>query len=164
MSILSLAVTILSLLGLGALFGTSLYDAVVLAPNLQGGSAGLEHGRLFMAAATPANLFRLLSPVVQVLLVLAAVIGWTSPPRRWLLLAALFALVVSDVITFTYHYPRLRLMFTAPLTVDPERLALAARQWTAANLVRIALVLGAWIGTLIALGRLVMEPHSAPTP
>ena len=57
--------TNLSLLSVGALFGASLYDAVVLAPNLRGGPTGLEHGWLFMTRATPANLFRIAAPATQ---------------------------------------------------------------------------------------------------
>ena len=68
-------VTNLSLLSAGVLFSGSLYDAVVLAPNLRGGPAGLEHGRLFMARATPANLFRIAAPVAQMLTLLAVVNG-----------------------------------------------------------------------------------------
>lgn len=145
--------TVLALLCSGSLLGAALYDAVVLAPNLRGGPQGLEHGRLFMAAATPATLFRVLSPATQLLTLLALGTQWSSPSGRWPLVAALLALVASDVITFKYHYPRNRLLFTAPLTVAPEELAAAARQWASGNLVRVALVLVAWLGTLTALLR-----------
>jgi hypothetical protein len=150
----------MALLGVSSLFGASLYDAVVLAPNLKGGPAGLEHGRLFMATTTPANLFRILSPATQLLLLAAVVINWSGPQRRWLLLGALAAGVLGDVITFKYHYPRVRLMFTAPLTVEPARLALAAEQWASANRIRVALVLGSWLATLVALVQLVKAGHS----
>jgi uncharacterized membrane protein len=160
MSTLRLIVTGSALLGASALVGASLYDAVVLAPNLRGGPTALEHGRLFMSAATPANLFRILSPSTQFLLFLAVVVNWRSPQRRWLLVAALVALVLSDVITFTYHYPRNRLMFDAPLTVEPERLSRAAGEWAAANFLRVALVLGCWLATLIALMRLGLSRQS----
>jgi len=146
-------VTGTALLGVSALVGASLYDAVVLAPNLTGGAAALEHGRLFMAKATPANLFRVLSPATQLLLLAAVIANWSAPRRRWPLAGALAAAVLCDVITFSYHYPRLRLMFTAPLAVEPERLLLAAQQWGAANLVRVALLLGCWFATLTALMR-----------
>ena len=69
------------------------------------------------------------------------------------------ALVLCDVITFTYHYPRLRIMFEAPLTVAAERVTLAAKQWTAANYIRLALLLGSWCLTLFALMRLVQATH-----
>ena len=45
-------------------------------------------------------------------------------------------------------------MFDAPMTVDPERLATAARQWASMNLVRVALLFGCWLATLSALMRL----------
>src|SRR5690349_10832337 len=105
---LQLAAISLAALGFSGLFGASLYDTVVLAPNLKGGPATLEHGRLFMVHATPANLFRVLSPTTQVLLLLAVVANWSGPERRWPLIGALVALVLCDVITFAYHYPRLR--------------------------------------------------------
>lgn len=155
-------VTNLALLGAGALFGGSLYDAVVLAPNLRGGPGGLEHGRLFMSRATPANLFRIAAPTVQALTLLALLVNWSSPGCRWPLAAALIALVVNDVVTFTYHYPRNRLFFTAPLTVDPGRLDRAARQWASMNLVRVALVLAAWLGVWLAVVRLAHESRLWP--
>ena len=111
---LQLVATSLASLGVSGLFGASLYDAVVLAPNFKGGPATLEHGRLFMVNATPANLFRVLSPTTQVLLLVAVVANWSGPERRWPLIGALVALVLCDVITFTYHYPRLRIMVEAP--------------------------------------------------
>jgi hypothetical protein len=45
-------------------------------------------------------------------------------------------------------------MFDAPLSVDAERLNAAAREWATANYLRVALVLGCWMVTLIALMRL----------
>lgn len=147
-------VTSFALLSVGVLFGGSLYDAVVLAPNLRGGPSGLEHGRLFMTRSTPANLFRKASPFTQVLLCVAVALNWSSPGCRWPLAGALVALIVNDAITLSYHYPRNRLFFTAPLAVEPERLDLAARQWASMNLVRMALVFGAWVGVWIAVVRL----------
>jgi hypothetical protein len=152
---LQLVATCLATLGFSALVGASLYDTVVLAPNFKGGPPALEHARLFMARATPANLFRVLSPATQVLLLVAVVANWSAPERRWPLIGALVALVLCDVITFTYHYPRLRIMFDAPLRVAAERVTLAAKQWTAANYIRLGLLLGGWCAALYALVRLV---------
>jgi hypothetical protein len=135
-----------------------------MAPNLKGGPAGLEHGRLFMINATPANLFRVLAPATQVLLLAAVVASWSGPEHRWPLIGALLALVLVDVITFAYHYPRLRVMFNAPLTIPAERLALAAKEWTSANYVRLILLLGSWCATLVALMRLVHATHPGSGP
>jgi uncharacterized membrane protein len=146
--------TNLALFGVSVLVGASLYDAVVIAPNLQGGPAGIEHGRLFMTHANPGHLFRVAAPATQVLLLAGVLINWSQPALRWPLVSALVALVVNDVITFTYHYPRNRLFMTAPLTVDPQQLAIAARQWARANVLRVALVLGAWVAAWVAVVRL----------
>src|SRR3974390_2168073 len=89
----------------------------------------------------------------QILVALSVVFNWSNRQARWSLIGALAALILADVITFTYHYPRNRQMFTAPLTIPPEQLDRAARQWASANWVRVALVLGAWLGTLTALMR-----------
>ena len=160
MSTLQLGVIIIALFGASSLVGASLYDAVVMAPNFKGGPVGLEHGRLFMANATPAKLFRTLSPATQVLLLVAIVANWSFPERRWPLIGALVAIVLCDVITFTYHYPRLRVMLTAPLTAESARVTVAARQWASANLIRVALVIGSWCAILVALIGLVKAAHS----
>ena len=150
-------VTVLALLSVGALFGGSLYDTLVLAPNLQGGAEGLEHGRQFMSAATPANFFRILAPASQVLMLAALVANWRAPQVRWPLLAALAALAIADAVTFTYHYPRNAIMFTAPLSVEPERLRAVAREWQTANYLRVLLVVSAWLATVRAITQVVQQ-------
>ena len=149
-------VTVLALLSVGALFGGSLYDTLVLAPNLQVGAEGLEHGRLFMTAATPATFFRFLAPASQVLTLAALVANWRAPQVRPLL-AALAALVMADVVTFTYHYPRNHIMFTAPLSVEPQRLRTVALEWQTANYLRVLLVVSAWLATVRALTKVVQQ-------
>jgi hypothetical protein len=153
MATLRLVLIVLGLFALSALLGASIYDGVVLAPNLRGGPAGLEHGRLFMSRANPGTLFRVLSPATQLLLLAALIAAWRLQQCRWLLLGALIAILLADVITFTFHYPRNRLLFGSPLTTDPALLAAAAREWAWGNLVRIALVIAAWLSTLLAFGR-----------
>jgi hypothetical protein len=156
---IELVVATLALAGLSILLGGSVYDAAVLAPNLRGGPDGLEHGRLFMSHATPANLFRVAAPVTQGLLVVALITTWHIGPCRWLVGGALLSLVLADVITFTVHYPRNRLMFEAPTTKDPGELATAARQWAVGNVVRVVLVLCSWTGALLALNWVVLRAY-----
>jgi hypothetical protein len=155
---------VLALLFVGTLFGGSLYDTLVLAPNLQGGPEGLEHGRLFMSAGTPGSFFRALAPASQILVLLALVASWQSAQLRWPLLIALVALVIADVVTFTYHYPRNEIMFSAPLTVDPERLRTVAKEWRTANYFRVFLVLTAWVSILTVLTRSVQQQSRLGEP
>ncbi len=147
--------TLLALAGLSVLLGGGTYDGVVFAPNLRGGPEGLEHGRLFLSRANPGRLFRVASPVTQVLLLVATLLAWRHPPCGWMLGGALVAVAAADVITFTFHYPRNRLLFTQPLAEDMAALEAAARQWAPANWVRVALVAAAWLLVLDAFTRLV---------
>ena len=110
-----------------------------------------------MSAATPGRFFRALAPASQVLTLVALVATWRSPKLRWPLLIALAALVMADVVTFTYHYPRNDIMFTAPLSVEPERLSAVAREWQAANYLRVFLVLTAWLCIVRALTGIVQQ-------
>jgi hypothetical protein len=142
---------VLALLATSLLSGAALYDAVVLAPNLRGGPTGLEHGRLFMSAATPARFFRVIAPGAQILVLASLGLSWFNAHARWALVAALVVLIVTDIITFRFHYPRNRLLLTAPLTRSPIELDVAARQWSNANLLRVMLVLVAWFCLLTAL-------------
>jgi hypothetical protein len=153
---IQLVLTALALAGLSILLGGSVYDATVLGPNLRGGPAGLEHGRLFMSRATPANLFRVAAPATQILLVVSLIATWHIERCRWLVAGALLSVVAADVITFTFHYPRNHLMFDSPTTADPDALAVAAKQWAAGNLVRVALVLCSWVCALLAVASVVL--------
>jgi hypothetical protein len=146
-----------ALLAIGVLLGGSLYDTLVLAPNLHGGAERLEHGRLFLVAATPAHFFRGIAPTSQLLALATLIACWRRRGLRARLLAAVIALAVGDVVTFAYHYPRNAELFTAPLTVAPERLAAVAREWQLANYLRVALVATAWLALATSLTRLLRD-------
>src|SRR5438105_2425208 len=96
-----------ALVAAATLLGAGLYDQVVLAPNLLGAPASLEHARGFMHSTNPGNLFRVLSPATQILLLLAPVLNWKpAVVARWRLVCAFLLAILGDVITFTWHYPR----------------------------------------------------------
>ena len=160
MPMLRKPLSLLAILALSILFGASIYDTAVFGPNLQaGGPEGLEHGRHFMVAATPARLFRVLSPATQVILLLCVIFFWRTPGLRWLFLGSLVAILACDVITFSYAYPRLRVMFTSPLTTSTADLNRAANEWVACNYIRVALVLGSWFACLTAIRNTAMAPN-----
>ena len=151
MSTLKQLAIIFALLALAAVFGASLYQSVIEAPNFNANLPdSLEHYRQFMSVKNPSDYFRVLALAAQILTLLSLILNWKSPLRWWLFAA--FALILSgDVITFTIHYPRNELMFTAPLTVPVDVLKKAAAEWMIWNHVRVALVLGSTLCTLKAL-------------
>jgi uncharacterized membrane protein len=101
-----------------------------MAPNYERDiPASIGVARQFLRRVTPAHYFRIISPLTQLLLLVSVVVCWEVPGARWFLLAALGALVLADVITFTFHYLRLNIMFKEPIPHDPARLRRAAREW-----------------------------------
>jgi hypothetical protein len=138
------------------LLGAAVYESVVMAPNYAHGIASLEHARGFLVVSTPAKFFRFLSPAAQVLLVLSAILSWRLSPRRvkWMLLIALGAAVTTDVVTFTFHYPRNEILFLAPLDRPSTELQRIAQEWAWGNYLRILLLTTSVVAAFAALWEL----------
>jgi hypothetical protein len=143
----------LAIISIGALFGGSLYDSMVLAPNFRVGiPQSLEHMRQFMSVANPGNFFRFIAPLTQLSILTSLILGWKRPAgRRWWLIAALVLIVAGDVFTFTFHYPRNAILFHDPMHTPPEILEKAAREWAYGNYLRILMVGTAMICAIKAL-------------
>jgi hypothetical protein len=122
------------------LLGAGVYESVAVAPNFQGAPTSLEHARGFYHATNPGMFFRVLSPAVQLFLLVALVCNWKRPGTRWRLAGALALAILADVITFKFHYPRNSILFNAPLT-NPADLNRVGAEWAMGNYVRIAVVL-----------------------
>ena len=122
------------------LLGAGVYESVAVAPNFQGAPTSLEHARGFYHATNPGMFFRVLSPAVQLFLLVALMCNWRRPGTRWRLAGALALAILADVITFKFHYPRNAILFNAPLT-NPADLNRVGAEWAMGNYVRIAVVL-----------------------
>jgi hypothetical protein len=141
----------LEVIAIAVLLGATIYEAVVMAPNYEHAiPESIELARRFLTRRTPAHFFRVTSPLAQVLALGCALASWRTPMARWMLLGTLGILLLTDVVTFTYHYPRLRIMFKDPMPRDPERLRRAAREWTIGNYGRLALLVLAALAALRA--------------
>lgn len=139
----------LSLVGVALLLGATAYESVVMAPNYERDiPSSIDLARRFLQRTTPAHYFRILSPVSQLFLLASVVAGWGMPAVRLPAIVALGVLIALDVITFTFHYPRLAVMFKGPMPDDAERLRRAAREWAVGNIVRLVLLLLALLTVL----------------
>lgn len=148
--------TILPLFELALLLGAAVYECVVIAPNYEHNiPASLDLARQFMARTTPANYFRVVAPITLALLIAGVVITWESFSARWAMLAATLVLGVADTITYTFHYPRLRIMFRSEWGIDPVILWQAARGWALGNLVRAGLLALSFLCELAAVVNVV---------
>jgi hypothetical protein len=142
---------------IGALFGAASYESVVMAPNYAANvPSSLEHAKEFFSVTNPGNFFRLIAPLTQITLLITLVLNWRGAPgRRVWIFGALFFAIATDLITFSFHYPRNAILFTDPMNTPPEVLAAAAGQWINGNYVRIALLLS---GTLCAIKAAMVSP------
>lgn len=155
---LRLASSAIALVLLAMLLGTGVYQNVVDAPNYLGAPISLEHARGFYHATNPGNFFRGLVPATELFLLLAIVFNWKPiPGTRWMLVGALACLVVTDMITFLFHYPRNNILFVAPLTQPPSYYDQVVREWAMGNYARVAMILIAVVLVMLSFVRIVRD-------
>ena len=149
----------LDIIGLGMLLGGAFYESVVMAPNYRANvPASLDHLRHFMKVATPASYFRIASPATILLLVATVIACWGFVPTRWWFAGAFVLLIISDSITYAFHYPRNRILFLDQLSADADMLQRTAQEWARGNVVRILLIALSTIGAICGMISLVQLP------
>ncbi len=155
---LRLASVAIALVLSAMLLGASVYQSVVDAPNYHGGTAALEHARGFYHAVNPGVFFRTLAPASQLLLLVAIACNWKPTPiTRWRLAGGLALLILADVITFRFHYPRNRILFSAPLTNTSAFYDRVATEWGTGNYVRDGLILITVVLLIVSMIRIARE-------
>jgi hypothetical protein len=112
---LALCLTLAAVL-VAAIFGASAYESIVVSYSWRTRpEEAVGHYRALGAIVTPARYFRRLAPLSQLTLLVAVI--WSAVAGvavRWTSMA-LAAMVLADVITFTFHYPRNRALFIDPI-------------------------------------------------
>jgi hypothetical protein len=155
---LRLVVVAIALVFAAMLLGTGVYQNVVDAPNYMGAPTSLEHARGFYHATNPGMFFRWLVPITQLFLLLALLVNWKpAPDTRWKLAGALVFLVLTDMITFRFHYPRNDILFVAPLTQPAAYYDQIVREWAIGNYLRVALILVTVVLVMVSLIRIARE-------
>src|SRR4029077_6210540 len=140
------------------LLGTGVYQNVVDAPNYRGAPTSLEHARGFYHATNPGNFFRAMVPTTQLFLLLAIVFNWKRDPGiRWRLAGTLGCLVLTDMITFRFHYPRNDILFIAPLTQPPAYYDRVVTEWAIGNYFRVAFILIAVVLAVLSIIRVARD-------
>ena len=155
---LRLASVAIALVLSATLLGASVYQSVVDAPNYHGGSVALEHARGFYHAVNPGVFFRAVAPASQLLLLIAIVCNWKPTPiTRWRLVGGLALLILADVVTFRFHYPRNSILFVDPLTNTSAFYDRVATEWATGNCIRDALVLITVVLLIVSMIRIARE-------
>jgi len=123
----------------GLLF-VNVYNSVVDAANWQADlPASMITAREYFSVATPGTFFRIVSPAGQVLALVTLIACWNYGRIRYIAMGALVLAVFADLLTFGYFYPRLDIMFTAPLESNGEAIQQAVKQWSSMNWFRSAM-------------------------
>lgn len=136
---------------------TSMVDAKSWGSNIPNSIAVT---REYFKTVTPANFFRIVSPVNQVLALLVLLLFWKSSPSIRLSLGAALALyILGDVMTFAYFYPRNDIMFKTGQLTDITSLRNAWSSWSMMNWVRSAIILLGVILSFLSLHRIYSLPE-----
>jgi uncharacterized membrane protein len=146
----------------GVLFAnmyTSVVDARAWGSDIP---TSIAAAREYFRSVTPADFFRIISPLNQLLAVITLILFWRSAPHvRLFLGAALVMYVLADIMTFTYFYPRNDILFkTAPLA-DVSLLQKTWSEWASMNWVRTLIVLAGLVCQFVALHRSYGVPADA---
>jgi len=157
---LRLASSFLPLLLLSMLFGASSFQLAVDAPNWTGVPA-LEHYRAFYPVINPGTFFQTLLPAALLALLAALVCNWRPiPATRWRLVGALADMILVGVLTFTFHFPRNKILFGDPLTRPEAYYHQVVTEWVAGDYVRLAMILTAV--ALVAVSMIRIARDTAP--
>jgi hypothetical protein len=117
--------------------------------------ASIAVTREYFKTVTPANFFRIFSPLNQVLALAALILFWRSSTTiRACLAAALVLYVLTDVMTFAYFYPRNEIMFKAAQLKDVTLLRDTWASWSAMNWVRSSILLAGVILSCVSLHKI----------
>ena len=154
---LRLVSSFLPLLLLSMLFGASSFQLAVDAPNWTGVPA-LEHYRAFYPVINPGTFFQTLLPAAIFALLAALVCNWRPiPATRWRLAGALALMILVGVLTFTFHFPRNKILFGDPLTHSAAYYHQVVTEWVAGDYVRLAMILTAVVLVAVSMIRIARD-------
>jgi hypothetical protein len=115
--------------------------------------------REYFKTASPANFFRIFSPINQMLALAVLILFWkTTPSIRLCLGAALAMYILGDVFTFTYFYPRNEIMFKTAQLTDVTILRRAWSEWSMMNWARSLVVLAGVFLSFLSLHKIYLLP------
>jgi hypothetical protein len=132
---------------------TSIVDATSWGSNIP---ESIHAARNYFKVVNPGIFFRVVSPLNQVLALLALVLFWKSvPSARMFLAIALGCYILTDVFTFAYFYPRNEIMFVK--ATDSAVMAKAWSEWNAMNWLRSLIIFAGVCASFVSLDRIYVK-------
>ena len=128
---------------------TSLIDAKSWGANIP---KSIEAAREYHKIVNPGNFFRMLSPANLVVGLLVLILFWkVSATVRIYLGMALALYVCVDIFTFTYFYPKNKIMFETTPLPDINTLKNALTEWRTMNWLRSFIIFAGLVFSFLAL-------------
>jgi hypothetical protein len=102
----------------------------------------------------------MLFPTTLLALLAALVCNWRPIPGNAMEAGALALTILVGVITFTFHFPRNRILFEDPLTRPAAYYHRVVTEWAAGDYVRLAMIASAI--ALVAVSMIRIARDTAP--
>lgn len=127
----------------GVLF-VNIYNSIVDTPNWGANiPASMEIARSYFAEKSPQDFFKIAGIVIHILGINCVIRFWkTDKQIRFFTISALALILITDLLTSAYFFPRNDIMFTLNGTTDIQTLTKAWREWESMNWVRTFITLG----------------------
>ena len=127
----------------GLLF-VNIYNSMVDAPNWGANiPSSIDISRNYFASKSPADFFKLFGIVIHILGINCVIRFWrTDKQIRLYNISALALILVVDLITFAYFFPRNEILFNLNNEVGFQTLTQALREWEIMNWIRFLITLG----------------------
>jgi hypothetical protein len=132
---------------------TSIVDATSWGSNIP---ESLQTARDYFKVVNPGTFFKVVSPISQVLALVALVLFWKSVPSARLFLGiALGCYILTTVFTLSYFYPRNDIMFVNG--TDPALMSKAWSEWNAMNWLRSLIMFVGVCASFVSLDKIYMK-------
>jgi Anthrone oxygenase len=135
----------------------SIVDAKIWGSNIPNSVAAT---RQYFQYGNPGNFFRIFSPVNQILALLTLILFWKTSKKIRIFFALAFAIAVgTDVLTFSYFYPRNDLLMTVPIQ-NISRLTEIISGWQFMNWIRSGVLTAGVIFLFTGMNKFYALPKS----
>lgn len=127
----------------GLLF-VNLYNSIVDAPNWGSNiPSSIDTARNYFTTKSPADFFKIFGIIIHILGINCVIRFWkTDKQIRLYNISALVLILIIDLLTFIYFFPRNDIMFDLNSTADIQTLTRVWNEWVIMNWIRSLITLG----------------------
>lgn len=129
-------ILLISLIVASGILTANIYNTVIDARSWASDLPNsIQAARQYFKSVNPGDFYRIISPISQLLALISIILFWKAGKKiRIALIVAFVLFFATDILTFTYFYPRNDIMFRNEL--DIEKIRIAWQEWTSMNWVR----------------------------